>query len=33
MSQRIWLSLLTLLVSFCIGLSLIAMAGALLIVR
>ncbi len=30
--QKIWLSILALLVSFCLGLSLIAMAGALLLV-
>ncbi len=32
MSRRIWLSLLTLLIAFCIGLSVIAFGGAVLLV-
>lgn len=33
MTQRIWLSVLTLLVSFCIGLSVLAIAGAAVFIR
>ncbi len=33
MAQKIWLSILTLLIAFCIGLSVIAIAGAALVIR
>ncbi len=33
MTRKVWLSALTLLIAFCIGLSLIAVAGAALIIR
>jgi hypothetical protein len=33
MARRIWLSILALLVAFCIGLSLIALSGAVLLVQ
>ncbi len=33
MSRRVTLSLLTLLVAFCLGLSMLAIAGAVLLIR